>query len=198
MLSVYQIKPAFQKLLQAPLRFMYKSGVTANQLTISAILLSVGMGFLVLFSSQHPSFLLLIPIGFLFRMALNALDGMMARQFNMQSKLGAMLNELGDVISDLVIFFPFVILAEGNEWAIVLFAVLSVLNEFAGLLAQTLSNVRRYDGPMGKSDRALFISLFCIGLYVWPSLSFHIHWIFGIASLLVLLSTFIRLKKSLS
>jgi CDP-diacylglycerol--glycerol-3-phosphate 3-phosphatidyltransferase len=33
-------------------------------------------------------------------MALNAIDGMLAREHDMQSPLGAMLNELGDVLSD--------------------------------------------------------------------------------------------------
>jgi len=38
-------------------------------------------------------------------MALNAIDGMLAREHHMQSKLGAILNELGDVVSDTVLIF---------------------------------------------------------------------------------------------
>jgi phosphatidylglycerophosphate synthase len=39
-------------------------------------------------------------------MALNALDGMLARECNQQTRLGAILNETGDVISDIALYFP--------------------------------------------------------------------------------------------
>ena len=44
--------------------------------------------------------LLLIPVVLVLRMALNAIDGMLAREHGMRTRLGALLNELGDVISD--------------------------------------------------------------------------------------------------
>ncbi len=37
-------------------------------------------------------------------MALNAIDGMLAREFNQQSTLGAILNEVGDIISDAALY----------------------------------------------------------------------------------------------
>ena len=95
MISVYKIKPAFQKVLQPVLRGLHKIGVTANQLTIVAIILSCAMGYGFLQYQTYHVALLIIPIGLLLRMALNALDGMMARQYNMQSQLGEVLNELG-------------------------------------------------------------------------------------------------------
>ena len=98
MISVYKIKPAFQKLLQPVLKTLHSIGVTANQLTLAAIALSVGLGYMFLHYEEYLVILLLLPAGLLLRMALNALDGMMARQFNMQSRLGEILNELGDVV----------------------------------------------------------------------------------------------------
>jgi CDP-diacylglycerol--glycerol-3-phosphate 3-phosphatidyltransferase len=196
MISVYQIKPAFQKLLQPLLNFLFKIGITANQITAFSILFSAGLGFMFL---QHKTFnviLLLLPLGLLIRMALNALDGMMAKQFNMQSKLGEVLNEMGDITSDLFIILPFIILPQINEWIIILFAILTILNEFSGILAKSISGERRYDGPMGKSDRALFIGLFCIVYFFWDGIELYVNWIFGLASILVIFSTFIRLKKA--
>ncbi len=40
-------------------------------------------------------------------MAFNAIDGMLAREHNQQSKLGAFLNELTDVVSDAALYLPF-------------------------------------------------------------------------------------------
>ena len=198
MISVYQIKPAFQKILQPLLRSFYRLGITANQITIAAIFLSIGLGSSFMIFHDYRIVLLILPLGLLLRMALNALDGMMAKQFNMQSKLGEVLNELGDVISDLAIILPFVILPHTNASIIILFAVLSVLNEFSGVIGKAIGGERRYDGPMGKSDRALLIGIFCITAFFWNSILIYTNWIFGIASILVIVSTITRLKNSLS
>jgi CDP-diacylglycerol--glycerol-3-phosphate 3-phosphatidyltransferase len=197
MISVYQIKPAFQKLLQPVLRALRRIGVTANQLTVAAIILSVFLGYLFLHYKEHPIVLLLVPAGLLLRMALNALDGMMARQYNMQSKLGEILNEMGDVISDLAIIIPLVVIPEIFPFLIVTFGFLAVLNEFAGLLGRAIGGDRRYEGPMGKSDRALVIGLFCLTNFFWNGIEQYANWIFGIACLMLVLSTFTRLKKAL-
>ena len=198
MISVYKIKPAFQKLLQPVLKALYNKGVTANQLTIIAILFSMGLGMMFLYYPTYRIILLLLPLGLLIRMALNALDGMMARQYNMQSKLGEQLNELGDVISDLAIFLPFVIIPNSNPAIIIAFAILSIINEFAGVLGKTISGDRRYDGPMGKSDRALLVGIFCVIYFFWNGIELYTDWIFGGACALIVISTFIRLKKTLS
>ena len=197
MISVYQIKPAFQRLLKPILRTLYNNSITANQITVSAIMLSAGLGYMFLHYQEYPIILLLLPLGLLLRMALNALDGMMARQYNMQSKLGEILNELGDVISDLVIIFPFVVIPNVADPIIILCGVLAILNEFSGLLGRALGGERRYDGPMGKSDRALVIGLFCIAFYVWRDIELYTNWVFGVMCLLMMISTFIRLKKAL-
>ncbi len=197
MFSVYNLKPVFQKLLQPILHALYKIGVTANQLTISAVILSCLMGFG--FLQYHTLYLgiLIIPFGLLLRMALNALDGMMARQYDMQSQLGEILNEIGDVVSDIAIIFPFVILPGINPVIIILFGVLAILNEFAGILSKAIGKERRYDGPMGKSDRALVIGIFCLVFFFWSDVTYYGDWIFGIASALVLAGTIIRLYKAL-
>jgi CDP-diacylglycerol--glycerol-3-phosphate 3-phosphatidyltransferase len=198
MISVYQLKPKFQQALQPILKMLYRAGITPNQLTLSAVLLSIGLGYLLWYQNQYDWFLVLVPIGLLLRMMLNALDGMMARQFKLQSKKGEVLNELGDVISDVVIVFPLIFVPGINPYLVLLFAFLAVLNEFSGLLGKAIGKERRYDGPMGKSDRALFLGLFCFIYYFWRGLNEYADYIFGTAICLVLFSTFIRLKKAIN
>lgn len=198
MVSVYQLKPAFQKSLQPVLLFLRKKGTTANQITWLSIILSICLGGAFFFYQQFPLVLLLLPVGLLIRMALNALDGMMARQFKMQSQTGEVLNEMGDVLSDLVLILPFVIIPEIYTWLIVAFALLSILNEFAGLLGKAIGGERRYEGPMGKSDRALLIGVFCLGMYAWPNFASFGNVVFGLGIILLILSTFSRIRKALS
>src|SRR5688572_401689 len=104
MISVYQIKPKFQQLLRPLTKGLHKLGITPNMLTVSAILLSAFLGFSIYMFSFNPLWILAVPVGLLLRMVLNALDGMMAKEFNQSSPLGMVLNELGDMLSDIFIY----------------------------------------------------------------------------------------------
>lgn len=105
MISIYKIKPWFQKQLLPVLRKLHQWGITANQITLAAIVLSAGIGIAFWYADSRHFLFLCLPIGLLIRMMLNALDGMMARNYHQQSKAGEVLNELGDVISDFFVFF---------------------------------------------------------------------------------------------
>ncbi|MCC6460911.1 MAG: CDP-alcohol phosphatidyltransferase family protein [Saprospiraceae bacterium] len=196
MISVYQIKPKFQQLLLPALKTLHRWGVSANAITLSAILLSAGTG-LVFWFTESPLALLWVALALLLRMALNALDGMMARNYQMQSRLGEVLNEMGDIVSDIFLFFPLLKLSYIQPNILFGFILLSVINEFAGVLSKAMGGERRYDGPMGKSDRALFLGLLCLLLYFWPAVQAYASTAFLLAIGLLLLSTYTRLKKSI-
>jgi CDP-diacylglycerol---glycerol-3-phosphate 3-phosphatidyltransferase len=154
MASIYDIKPAFQNLLRPVTRALAGAGVTANQVTLAAALLSGAVGGCI---ARFPSerWPLLVMPGFLFvRMALNAIDGMLAREHGMKSKLGAILNEVGDVVSDSALYLPLAWVPGFNAPLIVTAVVLAVISEMTGVVAVQIGATRRYDGPMGKSDRA--------------------------------------------
>jgi len=198
MISIYKLKPAFQKLLQPILHFLHKNGVTANQITIASILLSLIIGVCFWYANQLTFLFLILPIGLLIRMALNALDGMMARTYGQQSKKGEVLNEVGDVISDIFIFFPLLKFESQYVYLIATFLCLSIINEFVGILGKAVSNERRYEGPMGKSDRAFVISVYGIVSYFGISFDSYKWYIFSVIILLLLISTFVRIKKTLT
>ena len=153
--SVYQLKSRFQGLLRPLVARLATAGVTANQATVAAMLLSLLAGIALLQYPHSPWPLLLLPVGLFARMALNAIDGMLAREHAMTSRLGAVLNELGDVFSDTVIYLPLALLPAFDGRAVVMIVVLAVIGEMTGVVSQALGASRRYDGPMGKSDRAL-------------------------------------------
>ena len=197
MISTYKLKPAFQKLLKPILKKLYSLGVTANQITIAAILLSILLGALFYYRESNSIFLLLVSFGLLVRMGLNALDGMMARKYDMQSKLGEVLNELGDIVSDICILLPFMSIGFMNKYLFSGFLVMVVVNEFSGIMGKVISDERRYDGPMGKSDRALLIGVLCVVFYFWPKVYTMVNYIFVFALLLIIISSFNRLKHSL-
>ena len=198
MISVYKLKPKFQELLLPILLFFRNRNITANQITVSSIILSAIIGILFWNADVSRWFFLALPIGLLIRMALNALDGMMARKFNQTSKLGEVLNEAGDIISDVMVFFPLLKFLPESQYLIVVFIILSIINEFCGLLGKVVGKERRYDGPMGKSDRALILGLFGFIGFFSINISGFQNYIFVILIILLLMSSFIRLKKSLT
>lgn len=197
MISIYNIKPQFQRLLTPILEWMHRKDITANQITVSACILSVIIGVLFWFAEDNKWFFLALPIGLLLRMALNALDGMMARRYNQISRKGEMLNELGDVVSDTIIFLPLLKYQPESLYLIVIFIAMSIINEFAGVMGKVISNQRNYDGPMGKSDRAFILGLYGLACLCGADISSYSIYIFSVINLLLLVSTWIRIKKAL-
>src|SRR5690625_6717349 len=96
MASIYDLKPRFQQWQRPLVTRLAGVGISANQITLAALLLSAAMGLLLYLWPTHTRLLLLLPIVLFVRMALNAMDGMLAREHAMQSDLSQMLNELGD------------------------------------------------------------------------------------------------------
>ena len=151
--SIYQLKPAFQGVLRPLVRALARAGVTANQVTLAAVALAFAVG-AALLACDGRAVLLLLPITLFLRMALNAIDGMLAREHGQMSKLGAILNELGDVVADAAMVLPLALRPEFPPVAVVVLVLLAVVVEMTGVIGVQVGARRRYDGPFGKSDRA--------------------------------------------
>ena len=84
---------------------LHAAGVTANPVTAAACAVSGAIG-AALLHAPRTGFAIL-PLWMFLRMALNAVDGMLAREFGQKSTLGAYLNEISDVVSDAALYLPF-------------------------------------------------------------------------------------------
>ena len=164
MITIYQLKPKFQNLLRPLVHALYQRGITANQVTLFACLGSILTAGIIAVSLPNFMILWLMPIWLFVRMALNAIDGMLAREHQQSSKLGAYLNELCDVISDTALMLVLLPIAGINSIAVFSVIFLALLSEYAGVMAPLIGEKRRYDGPMGKSDRAFVLGALCVAL----------------------------------
>ncbi|NNP70065.1 CDP-alcohol phosphatidyltransferase family protein [Acinetobacter sp. Ac_5812] len=207
--SIYQLKPAFQNLLRPFVQWLYFKKITANQVTLLAMLISVALA-IALYSLhlyQQPLILfLLFPVWMLVRMGFNAIDGMLAREFNQQSKIGAYLNEICDVISDSALYLCFLGLAFINPFLLGLVVFLAILSEYAGVMAPLIGQERRYDGPMGKSDRAFWFSLIALCVSFSPyliennytnSITYFCNGLLIFIAALLVLTIYNRIKNSI-
>lgn len=197
MISVYHLKSKFQGLLRPLVHKLAAGGVTANQVTLSAVILSAVWGLCMAIAPDHNWPWLLLPLVMFVRMALNAVDGMLAREHNMKSRLGAVLNELGDVVSDTLLYIPFMLIAGKTAIIVALICVFAVVSEMAGVVGVQVGASRRYDGPMGKSDRAFVFGTagLILGLGYAPGAWLDI--IFVVVLLLLFYTVYNRAKNAL-
>jgi CDP-diacylglycerol--glycerol-3-phosphate 3-phosphatidyltransferase len=160
-MSLQALKPRFQDLLRPAVAQLARQGVTANQVTLFACVVSVAVGLGVGWAGPGSPAYLAIPVWMLLRMALNAVDGMLAREFGQRSVLGGYLNELTDLVSDAALYLPFAWL---TPWGLGTLVWLAAVCEMAGVLGAVAGATRRYDGPCGKSDRAFAFG--ALGLWI--------------------------------
>lgn len=194
--SVYDLKPAFQRLLRPLVRGLARAGVTANQVTLAAMLLSLATGAAIALAPERTGLLLLLPAVLFLRMALNAIDGMLAREHDQKTRLGAVLNELGDVVSDAALYLPLALVPGFAASLIVLIVVGAALSEMTGVLTQTLGASRRYDGPMGKSDRAAAVGALCLWA-AWQPLPAAAAWLMPALAALTAFTVANRVRAAL-
>lgn len=197
-MSIYELKPRFQALLRPVVGGLARAGVTANQVTVAACVVSVALGAWLFFAAPGSWAFALVPLWMFLRMAFNAIDGMLAREHGQKSALGAFLNELTDVLSDAALYAPFALVAPFSGFWVGAVIVLAGLSEFAGALGPTVGASRRYDGPMGKSDRAFIFG--ALGLYValgWP-LGGGAAWLMPLLAALVAWTIANRIRRALA
>ncbi len=195
--SVYDLKPKFQARLRPITNGLAHAGITANQVTISAMLLSFATG-TAIFYSRTPRILLLLPVVLFVRMALNAIDGMLAREHNQKTSVGAILNELGDVFSDSALYLPLAYVPGFNASLIVLIVLFAVISEMVGVVAVQIGASRRYDGPMGKSDRAFVFGALALLLGLGAPIAPAILYILWIVLALLITTILNRARSALA
>ncbi|MGB6925305.1 CDP-alcohol phosphatidyltransferase family protein, partial [Psychrobacter sp.] len=180
-MSLYQLKTQFQNQLRPISNTLVEQNITANQVTVSAVLLSIGTAYIIAKpAAEQQRLWLLLPSSLFVRMALNAIDGMMAREHGQASTLGAVLNEVGDMVADtalLVSLAPHILTPHINnkerqtvianlptnisisQYHITALIALSIGTELLGVTSNALLGVRANQGPLGKSDRAFILGV---------------------------------------
>ncbi len=194
-MTIYDLKPKFQDLLRPIVIKLNNKSITPNQVTLVAMVLSILFGLIIMFSNGNRFILFLTPFFMFLRMAMNAVDGMLAKEHNLKTKKGAVFNEMSDVIADSALFLPFAFVVGFNPILIILFTILGIFNEMAGVVNQTITGNRRYDGPMGKSDRVFVIGFISFLLGIGFAVGNWINIIIIIAIILSIYSTYKRATR---
>lgn len=166
--TLYSRKPGFQARIRPLLGRLARAGATPNQLTLAALAGSALLGAALARNPASTTLLLLYPLALVLRMALNALDGMLAREHGMATRAGAVLNEAGDILADLCLYLPLAGVAGVPAVPLQAAVAVGVLTEVAALGVSFAGGERRHDGPLGKSDRAVAFGALAVALVLVP------------------------------
>jgi len=197
MFSIYDLKPRFQDLLRPVSNLLAGKGATANHVTLAATGLSMLLGIVLWLGHNHYRLYLLVPPFMFFRMGLNAIDGMLAREHNMKTPFGAILNELGDVVSDSFLYLPFALIPGISSTLIVMIVLTSVISEMTGVIAVQIGADRRYDGPMGKSDRAFAFGVIALLFGLGVSMGLWTNMLLLVILILLVMTIRNRIKNAI-
>jgi len=196
-MTLYALKPQFQHLLKPLVRGLSDTRITANQVTVAAAIGSAIVAMIIIAAAEARWVFLLLPAWLILRMGLNAIDGMLAREYRQESRLGAYLNEICDVVSDAVLVAPIAMVEPFGVPGVALLIFLAALTEFAGVLGQAVGSSRRYDGPLGKSDRALVFGALGLWIGIGAPLPSWFGWIIPAIAVLLVLTVVNRVRAGL-
>ena len=158
-MGIYAVKPRFQEVLSPVASWLADRDVNPTALNLLALVASFNAA-LLLFLATNTYLSLLIPLLVFIRIALNALDGMVARLNDVEGQAwGEVLNETVDRVSDAFIFVGLALNPAVNTTLGLMTALIVVLTSFVAVASKAAGGGRRYDGVMGKADRMFIIGL---------------------------------------
>lgn len=159
-MSLYILKPRFQMALSGVETRLVERGVHADWLTVGAVAAAgLGAALHCLGWTNGSPVLGLMPVLALVRLALNALDGQVARRSGTARPWGAILNELGDRVSDVLLLAPLALVGPVAPRLGLVALTVMLLASLAGVLAQAIGAARLTTGVFAKADRMVALAL---------------------------------------
>lgn len=196
---LYLQKGNFQKVT----RWIAGKWMSANQATLFGcifIVLVSSSFYIGLTDERFRWVLLLVPPFLILRMMMNALDGMLAREYGTGSVSGEIWNEGLDIIGDNICYGILLFVPDISKWPIVLFIILSWAAEFFGVLGKSMpSGVRRHETFLGgKPDRAVWMGLMALILFFKPMFIEFVGYYILVVCFFVFMTNVLRIRKIIS
>lgn len=157
-MSIYGLKPRFSASLRGVQESLTRAGVTPDDLSVFSILVAVLACPVAALAVHRPLLWLEFAALVFVRLALNALDGAMARAGGGGRPWGTALNEFCDRAAD-ALFLGALAPAVGGAALPLAAIVCTFFCSGIGLLYQAVGRPRSHLGPMGKADRMVVLAI---------------------------------------
>ncbi|AGB22425.1 phosphatidylglycerophosphate synthase [Mycobacterium sp. JS623] len=176
MIGLYALKPWYTRRLTPILNTAVAHHVSPDVFTAAGVVAAGAAGVTVALGWWPLAALLLA-----LRLAGANLDGAVARARGVSRPWGFVVNEIGDRVSDLLTFAGLAVFAArlhgpGFQWLswsviqVLAAALAATLPTFASLAAAAAGATRRNGGPLGKTERCLFVVLATAIPFIMPVL----------------------------
>ncbi|MDQ3913880.1 MAG: CDP-alcohol phosphatidyltransferase family protein [Actinomycetota bacterium] len=197
MSGLYSVKSWFLRRLRRIEDALVERRVSPDSLTIAGVCVSVAAGAALAAGGVYsePLLWLLVPLLGLVRLALNALDGAVARRNGGGRPFGEVMNEMGDRVADVAMIAP-LSLVVGPALA---FSALTcaLLASAAGCAGRAVTGHRSAGGPMGKADRVAVVAFAAAaGAVTSSQLPFEVAaWVVAAGSVVTMAGRVVRLSR---
>lgn len=191
-------------------RALARAGFTPNRVSVIGVAIAMvgGAAFTAShnYTGGHAAALLIAgAIAIQLRLLCNMLDGLIAVENGLKSKLGDVFNEVPDRIEDVGLLLG-VGLAAGDAWGLTLgfvAALLAVGTAYVRLLGGSLGLKQDFCGPFAKPQRMFFLTIAALGAAIEVLIADSnriLHW--GLALIIVgtaatLVRRLVRLARAL-
>lgn len=152
--GLYALKPWYANRLSGVRASLVHHEVSPDTVTAAGVIAAAGAAAALAWLPAGPAAL---PVAVLLaaRLAFANLDGALARDTGRTTRRGAVLNELGDRVADLVVLVSFLTLAP--LWLVALTGLAATLPSWVSLAGAAAGALRRNGGPVGKTERCLLV-----------------------------------------
>jgi CDP-diacylglycerol--glycerol-3-phosphate 3-phosphatidyltransferase len=157
--GLYGAKPAFRSLLGPAADALARRRMSPDTITFGGVAAAAAGGAALALVGGQPRVALLVPVLAALRIALNALDGMVAERRGVARPWGGVLNEVADRVADVALFGALLLVPESSPALVVAAVVAALLASHVGVLAAAVGGRRVYRGVLGKADRMALLSL---------------------------------------
>lgn len=158
-MDLYRVKPALLRGLEPLLAGLERRRVRPDVLTLAAVPVAAIAGASVMISPGAPVVLVVVPAAAAVRIALNLLDGALARRTGRIHARGEFYNEVGDRLADVLMLAPVAFVPGAHPPTVLLGVTVGVLASFASVATKAAGGTRTYRGILSKPGRMALLSI---------------------------------------
>ncbi|MDW7776103.1 MAG: CDP-alcohol phosphatidyltransferase family protein [Methanosarcinales archaeon] len=156
-MTLNNYRPYVSFILEPCASALVRIGLTPNRVSVLSLVFAILAGVSYYYSYDNRIYLVAALVFVILNSFTDAVDGVMARLFNMQSDRGDFLDHVIDRYADTFIICG-IFFAGYVHWMVGVAAITGVLiTSYMGTQAQAVGGTRHYGGIMGRADRLALI-----------------------------------------
>lgn len=171
--GIYAIKPWWQRRLTSIEDTLVIHHIHPDLITLAGVGCAALIGIALFFSAYiHLLILAVAPLA-VARLAVNALDGLVARRTGMARPWGEVFNECCDRLADILVFVGLAFNPLVNATLVWGTLVCILFNSYLGTVSKAAGGKRQFGGLLAKADRMIYMGLFSYVVFFYGGIAWN-------------------------